>query len=223
MSRFYAVLTGDLVRSSALAQAELNAARRCLSQAAKTLDQAAWSGGDLVRSELEFFRGDAWQILLAEPSWALRAAVYLRAMLLAQGTADTRIAIGIGSVDSISRARVSLSRGQAFTLSGRALDDMGVRFRMAVAAPDEPGPLPRWLPVVVGLCDCLIGQWQRRQAQVAGLMTLRKSASHADIGRLIKPRRISQQAVSKSLNGAGWYGLEQALEQFEAIPWKQPF
>lgn len=219
MNRLYAVLTGDLVRSSALDKAQLDAVRRVLFASAGALNQADWAGGRLLRGDPEFFRGDAWQLLLIDPRWALRAAIYLRAVLLAQGSVDTRVAIGIGQVDSISRARVSLSRGQAFTLSGHALDQMSPRFRMAAALPAEFQPSAQWLPVVMALCDCLIGRWQRRQAQIASLIALYRSASHAEVGRLIKPRSISQQAVSKSLTAAGWFGIEHALGQFERTPW----
>lgn len=223
MTRLYAVLTGDLVRSSALDKKQLYAVRQELLTAAGTLNAAEWADGKLLRGEPEFFRGDAWQMLLSEPRWALRAAIYLRGVFLAQGLVDTRVAVGIGQVDSISRTRVSLSRGQAFTLSGRALDQMSPRYRMAVVLPDGSELLAQWLPVVVGLCDGLISRWQLRQARIVSLMALHKSGSRADIGRMIKPRSISQQAVSKSLAGAGWSGLEQALEQFEAISWSQPF
>lgn len=223
MTRLYAVLTGDLVRSSALDRKQLDAVRQNLFTAAGAINQADWAGGKLLRGEPEFFRGDAWQMLLSDPRWALRAAIYLRAVLRAQDLADTRIAIGIGSVDSVSRTRVSLSRGQAFTLSGHALDEMSFRFRMSINVPEELKPAGGWLSAVLALCDCLIGRWQTRQAQVAGLMSLHKSASHADIGRMIKPRSISQQAVSKALGAAGWPGLEQAMDQFEAISWQQPF
>jgi hypothetical protein len=223
MSSLYAVLTGDLVRSSALDKKQLDAARRVLFAAAEALNSADWTSGKLLRGEPEFFRGDAWQLLLSEPRWALRTAIYLRAVFLAQGRVDTRVAIGIGPVDSISRTRVSLSRGRAFTLSGHALDHMSPRFRMAVSVSESLEPLISWLPVMVGLCDSLIGRWQMRQARIASLMLLHKAASRADVARMIKPRRISQQAVSKSLTGAGWYGLEQALDHYEALAWPQPF
>lgn len=223
MTRLYAVLTGDLVRSSALDKKELDAVRRDLFTAAGAINQAGWAGGKLLRGEPEFFRGDAWQLLLTDPRWALRAAIYVRAALRAQGLADTRIAIGIGAVDSVSRTRVSLSRGEAFSLSGHVLDNMSPRFRMAIAVPEGSRATGGWLSAVVALCDCIISRWQVRQAQVTSLICLHKSASHADIARLIKPRRISQQAVSKALGTAGWSGLEQAMDRFEAVSWQQPF
>lgn len=219
----YAVLTGDLVRSSALDKEDMEKVRKRMDAATEALNQAPWAGRKLVRGRAEFFRGDAWQTLLTEPRWAFRSAIYLRAVLLAQGLVDTRVAVGIGAVDSLSRTRVSLSRGQAFTLSGRGLDQMSARFRMALTVPEEFKTFAGWLSVIFGLCDCLIGRWHTGQAEIAGLMALYKSASHAEIGRLIEPSPISQQAVSKSLNAAGWPGLEQALDHFEVINWQQPF
>lgn len=114
--RYFGVLTGDIIGSSHLRSTQLSSVRASLITTANTVRD--WKRG-LVKGELEFFRGDGWQLLLTDPSMALRVAIILRASLLAQGLSDTRVAVGLGSIDeTTSEGKVSLSMGQAFALSG---------------------------------------------------------------------------------------------------------
>ena len=218
----WAVLTGDLVRSSALSSDELDAAREALRTAAGELERAPWAPSPLMAGEVAFFRGDSWQLALPQPRWALRCALYLRASVLVDGRADSRIAIGLGSVKEVAEERVSLSTGEAFERSGRGLDEMGPRFRMTLSAPEGTGPGAPWLRLVVHLCDSVVAQWQGRQIEAARLMTLHPEASLREIGEWLEPR-ITQQAVSKSLLSAGWHGVAEALETFESALNEQPY
>ena len=96
----YAVLTGDIVKSSKLTAAQLESVRECVLAA---VDQArGWRRG-IVKGKAEFYRGDAWQVLLADISHALRVALLIRASVIAQGIADTRVSIGLGTVENLSR------------------------------------------------------------------------------------------------------------------------
>lgn len=88
-SSLFAVLTGDIIRSQALSGRELESVRRTLLDAVD--DVRKWRSG-VVKGKAEFFRGDAWQVLLSDPQLALRVALFLRATLLGTGIADTRVA-----------------------------------------------------------------------------------------------------------------------------------
>jgi hypothetical protein len=175
-----------------------------------------WGTG-LVPAEVEFFRSDSWQVVVAEPGVALRAAMFIRASLLAEGGSDTRIAIGIGEVRRVVRGKVSLSSGDALTLSGHALDSMSPAFRMTIAASDAVGPLAPWLPVVACLCDSLIRLWTKRQAGIVRELLLAfPSRTHAEVADRLG---VTRQNVSKSLAGAGWQSLQEALRVFEETDW----
>ena len=217
MARLYAVLAGDLVRSSRLSMKQSDGARLCLRRAVAELGK--WKR-HLVRGEPEFFRGDAWQILLSAPRWSLRAAVFLRATLLSQGYVDTRVAIGLGTVASVPRRRISLARGQAFTLSGHALDKMERYLKMVIALPPEAGVLADWLPLVGQLCDALIGHWTRRQAEIVRVALSVDNPMHAEIAERLHPP-VTKQTVTKALAGADWRSLRSAIRQFEETKWSQ--
>lgn len=226
MGKIYAVLTGDIVKSTSRTSAEMRRVRSSLERAAKAIESAGWPGrrsGRLVRGEPDFFRGDSWQLLLADPRWALRSAVLIRADLQSRLGVDSRISIGLGPVSNVSTKRTSLSRGEAFSLSGQGLDEeMGARYRLAIVVPPAwRHPCADWLRVAARLCDSVIVQWQGRQVEVARLACLHPGASQAEIGELLDPP-VSQQSVAKTMRSAGWPGVEDAMERFETIEELQP-
>ena len=212
----YAVLTGDIIKSTALSTVELDAVRSRLLDSVREVKE--WKPG-LVKSKAEFFRGDSWQILLSDPSMALRVAVFLRASMISQGKADTRISIGIGKTESISPNRVSLSTGEAFLLSGIGLDKMISVTSMMISISPSVGHLFEWLPVVANLCDALIRNWTERQAEIVKLAAHPKDLIHEKIADELCPP-VSKQAVTKALNGANWNPLREAIQTFERTDWE---
>ena len=215
--RYFAVLTGDIIGSSHLRSTQLSSVRALLITTANTVRD--WKRG-LVKGELEFFRGDGWQLLLTDPSMALRVAIILRASLLAQGLSDTRVAVGLGSIDeTTSEGKVSLSMGQAFALSGQSLDKMTQYFRMTIEIPKSVGVLCDWLPIVGHLCDSLIRQWTERQAEIVRIAINPSEPDYEKIGRTLKPS-ISKQAVAKALAGANWHAIREAIHTYEGTPWE---
>jgi len=130
---------------------------------------------------------------------------------------DTRLAIGLGTVEQISRKRVSLSSGEAFVVSGRALDSLKST-RLTIQVADSRDPFAAWLPSIGGLCDALIRPWSRRQAQIVACAILPENLTHEEIARKLDPP-VSKQTVSKVLRSARWNALERAVIQFEETVW----
>ena len=210
-----AVLTGDLVGSSRLSPASLEGARGAFATAATEIE--TWRT-KLVGAPADFFRGDSWQMLLTQPGFALRAALYIRASLKAGAPEwDTRIAIGYGEVDRIDKQRTSLSSGEAFLLSGRALDDLGDTVDITVRGPrdglkwDALGPLAH-------LCSVLMDDWSQKQAQAARLALAPDAPTQARMAELLG---VSQQAVSKALSAAKITALLRAIDHSEALTWNR--
>lgn len=211
----YAVLTGDIVKSTSLQQQDFEFVRSCLLDA---VGQARnWKRG-LVKGKAEFFRGDAWQLLLAHPATVLRVSVFLRASLLADGKADTRISIGLGEVEAMSASRISLSTGQAFVESGRGLDRMTQYSKMTIEVPKSTGVFSDWLPVVGALCDSLVSQWTQRQAEIICLAICPDEPTQEEIAERLSPP-VSRQAVTKALDIANWHSVRSLIRLFEATDW----
>lgn len=208
-----AVVTGDLIGSSRMKPKQMNDAREALQQASVDMDSAF----DLLHGELAVFRGDGWQIVVRKPALALRAAVMMRAGLLATGIGDTRTSVGIGRYDQIVDGDVGVSTGEAFTLSGRGLDEITRRMaKMQLSLPDRAGRLADWGAAAMTVCSVLMDGWTRRQAEIA---FARLERADITLSVLAKGLSITQQSVSESLEGAGFSALEAVLSAFETEDW----
>jgi len=215
VEKIYAVLTGDLVKSSLLTSVKSKGAMERLKKiAADFADQHPNS----VVGRMDTFRHDSWQLLLEQPALAFRTAVFLRSALKLQSDAstkyDTRISIGIGKVELISKRRISDSRGPAFTFSGKGLDAMDGRCLVFVAGDDTPA---LWLGLqraVVPLIDCVVGDWTPTESRaVYGALkgwTQEKTAKNWPPHEKTA-KRPTRQAVGDSLVRAHWSTVDAVL------------
>lgn len=212
----YAVLTGDIVKSSKMTADDLAAVRDLVTQSVS--EAGRWKRG-FVRGKADFFRGDSWQAVVAKPAMALRIAIYVRARLISFDKTDSRIAIGLGGADKLSTTRASLSSGTAFEISGRALDGMK-RARLAITAESNSyarlGALETWLPAAAGLLDAIISDWTARQAEIITEMLWPLDRTQALVATDLD---ITQQTVAAALDGAHWSAVSDALDAFEATEW----
>ncbi len=204
-----AILTGDLIGSTRAAPRDVERAIETLAGAARVMSgwmpQAAGAGTRFTR-----YRGDGWQMYLAAPELALRATLCLGAELRAMEIGlDTRVAIGVGRVESLGTASLADARGAAFEFSGHALDNMSRGRRLEIDGAGVTG-LHR---AVVDLLDERSARWTRQQAEAMRLALDPGSPTGAEIaGRF----RITAQAVNYRLTGAGAPAIRRALEAWEA-------
>jgi hypothetical protein len=220
IEKTYAVLTGDLVKSSRLTSVN---SRGAMEHLKKTAEEFSQQHAKSVVGRMDTFRHDSWQLLIEKPALALRAAVFLRAALKLESDAhikyDTRISIGIGRVEMISKRRISDSRGSAFTYSGKGLDSMDGQ-RLALVTGDGANALWNGFKRgIIPLLDCVTGDWTPTESQaVYGAL---KGWTQEDIAQnwppeKIKGRRITRQAVGDSLMRAHWGIVDSVLLWFEA-------
>ena len=170
------------------------------------------------------FRGDSIQCRATSVALSLRAALIVRCSdmayipakinLPAKGYSNTqfdiRLAIGIGAADFINRKQISRSDGEAFVLSGTALDNLKTaNERMTVktgnAAQDEE------LEPIILLADALIQKWTQNQAA----FVLHKLQGKKD-DEIAQEFGITISAITQRKKNAQWYALEKAIEYFEA-------
>lgn len=208
--KLYAVITGDIVNFSKLSAEERERLQLTLKKGATAL-RRAFKGN--VPLDVDVFRGDSWQLLVADPAKSLRIGLFYRAFLRAATATskwDTRMAIAIGTVDFVPDNRVSKGDGQAYWYSGKALEEMTRASNMCFKFPEQE--IEESLDVLVHLLDVLAMNWTHKQALAitGALQRLRQE----EIGNLWKPP-ISQQAINRHLQRAGWFGIEKAVGLFE--------
>jgi len=222
----YAVITGDIVGSTKLSPGEMADVRGTISH---TVREFAKRNSETVSKGVEFFQGDSWQLLLKDPCVALRLTLLIQAKLLAEYGVETRAAIGIGTVDGMEKTAAT-STGEAFTLSGRALQKITGYFRLTGALPDRAGELARWFPAILHVCSGLTNSWTNRQAEVVGLwLSLVHPTddainahlpTHQEIAdKLDKP--VKKQSVTDTLASARWRNMIEVLEMFQTTPWQE--
>lgn len=224
----YAVLTGDIIGSTKLGPERLEDAISLLRRLAKEFEH---THPESVVGQPDVFRGDSWQLCLKRPSLAVTAAVFIRAGFKADDL-DTRIGIGLGTVDRLHSERISESSGPAFAHSGRTLDKLGKHRALALdgagyldvggyaRSPVDP------LIAGVGLLDAHIARWTQREA-VAVYGALRKLSQDkiAALPQALtqKGTAPSQQTIQKALSRIYWSThlvpfLDQAVELLDLPP-----
>jgi len=211
--KLYAVLTGDIVKSSKLSADGLQAVKHSLREAVRDLNLLPEDKQPIVEGTIDFYRGDGWQLLLTCPEYALRAALFLRArLMMTHPKTDTRISVGIGPVAHVSSDNVSQSIGKAFELSGNAMDTLKARTRMTIAFPYYMEDKYVHLVSVFELSDAIVQKWTHKQAEAASWAL--RGLSQAEIAAKFNPP-ITSQAVGKFLRTACWHALEAVLERIE--------
>lgn len=210
----YAILTGDIVKSSALKSEDREKLSKTLLRATKYLrDIFAHS----IPSNIDIFRGDSWQLLVTKPEMSLKIAVMLRAFLkkdMNNPKIDTRIAIGIGTIDFVQNNKISYGDGEAFRISGMSLEDMPKEYNIAIAfAEFFKNDLTRSLDVISKLIDYQIKNWTIQQTRA--IFGALKNLTQKQIASEIFKSSITQQAVADHLNKAGWMYIKLALEFYE--------
>lgn len=201
-----AVLTGDLIGSSAAGPKATGAAMDHLAAVAEEI--ALWPGGTPTR--FTRYRGDGWQMLVAPPGRGLRAALILAASLRATAHLPlTRIALGFGQIGSGGGSDLSDAHGAAFTAAGAALDAIGRHDRLAAAGA---GMSPLHL-AMLALMDDRCQRWSPEQAEAMVLALFPAPPTQAAMAKALG---ISTSAVNYRLIGAGIRPVRRALEAWEA-------
>lgn len=203
-----AVLTGDLIGSTKVEPAALERAIDLLAETARELTGWAPPSPD---PRFTRYRGDGWQMVVAEPGLALRAVLMLSASLRAADLGlATRAAIGIGAVESLGTASLADARGVAFEASGRGLDHMARTRRLAI----EGEGVTALHRIVVDLLDERTERWTRQQAEAMHLaLPLRQD--EPTLAEIAAQLGISAQAVNYRLSGAGAPAIRRSLRAWE--------
>ncbi len=206
-----AVLTGDLVRSQKARPTQVEDAMQRLSKTARDLTDIADADTRFTR-----FRGDGWQIVIANAGLVLRACLILLADLRASGIGiETRISAGLGPVERLGTANLSDATGRAFFVSGSHLDVMPKHRRLFIAGGRTPDQT--WQTAIFDLVEWQSRSWTQAQAQAVAMALKSDWQTHQDLADRLK---ITRQAMQSRLAGAGFQALHNALAAFEGALWE---
>lgn len=209
----HAVLTGDLVNSSALTSNQSQQAMELLRTSATTFEKH-FPG--TINGLMDTYRHDSWQLLLKKPEQAFRVALFLRSALKMESDArtkyDTRISIGIDTVEYIAEERISDSRGSAFTLSGKGVDTMkksALALSIAIASDETWNEM---IHAVIPLLDCIVTDWTPTESRAVNAALMDRTQEEIALQWISKKNSSpSRQAIGDSLIRAHWKKVHSVL------------
>ena len=225
-NKTYAVLTGDIIKSSKLSVKEhrnvLDTLERIVQQLPKihlflAKEKIKWIGPVI-------FQGDTWQVLTNLPQYGLLTAFYIKACLMYERSASTRISIGIGTVENLPEDNLSQARGDAFTYSGHGLsllkgsEPMSCWFVEPIKQPirkkiGDEDYQNLFLNASLLFAGRTAGEWSELEAFVVSCtiqgMKQDEIASHWPEGA------TTQQNVGKTLRRAKWIETEKVLNLYQ--------
>jgi len=215
-----AVLTGDVVASQ---QRDAGDRSQLAARMRVAYERVQQRFDHALPHPIAVFRGDSWQLYVADAALALHVGLSLRAVLRAAASVDTRIGLALDAVDTVDETNVSASMGPAFQRSGQALDGLQDGWRMRCLLPEAIDDIAQLgADALCDLADYIAIHWTEAQAQAVASRLLLVSSdggapSQAHIAQHWHPEPISQQAVSRHLQQAAWTRIETALGRFEHL------
>lgn len=217
MTLLYAVLTGDLIGATKASPTKVEATMANITATARFLTE--FTGED---TRFTRYRGDGWQMVLS-PSHTLRALALILAGLRAdRQTLSTRIAVGIGTIDSLGTTDLRDAGGSAFEYSGQALDSLTRDQALTLASEvidGEPTRATRlrgaieWSEAaLLPLFEFIADRWSPPQAEAMVIALRHDAEKQADMARKLG---ISRQALNLRLTGAGYRPILSSIKLAE--------
>lgn len=206
-----AVITADIVGSGKISLKERTKLLDSLHEGIQILQSRH-------RCEYVIMRGDGLQGILDEPKAALRHAIFLKSLVKSFNSNsgsrtpayDIRISVGVGSV-SFRQANLLESDGEAFQLSGRALDTMKDRQKTFKISFSKNKQAESW-NVISLLADALMSNWSIASSEA--IFQLVQGKNEQEAADILK---ISQPAVNSRKKKSYWSEIESMIVYFESL------
>lgn len=206
MTQTVAILTGDLIGSTAAPPAAVEASMAIIRGCAAQIGP---------RTDFTRYRGDGWQIRLLQPADFLWASLLILSRLrAADSTLGSRIAIGIGEEYPTEARDLSTAMGPAFTASGHALDAMPQGRLLAMAGDG----VDRFRQLALTVASELVARWSRGQAEAIALKLDPATPADERLSNEAIARQlgITRQAVDARLKAADYPLLDETMAAFFA-------
>jgi hypothetical protein len=210
----FSVISGDVVKSSAIPVQELSKLRsvtfQISSEIADIFDRPYTLGFSL-------YKGDSFQALIDRPEISPSIALVFRTLLrnaFLPFKLDARIAIGIGQVESIPQNADQLGYGPAYTRAGRLLENQKSKTDLLISS-DNP-KLDERINGYLVLVNERVKHWTPGQ-----IKTISTAFHHLNTDKLIrriaKERKVAESTISIHLKKASYLPILNAMEIISKI------
>ena len=229
-----AVISGDIVSSTALDELELELLRKNVIRLIDTLE----GNQPKIDGEISFYghliKGDYLECYIKEPKDSLRVTLLIKTlvkMMVIEKSSNkelekkrllfkkyaVRLVIGIGSMRTVNTQQGILD-GEAIYLSGRKIDDQRSRNKEKVVIKNTmffettDTKLKEQGSVLVDLLDVILNNATARQCQVLQYKLL--GFSELEIAKQLG---VNQAAINQHSTAAGWNAIEHTLKYYEQL------
>lgn len=191
-----AIITGDIINSRDLTSQDIWL---------KPLKQLLNKWGQTPK-QWEIFRGDSFQLEIADPAESLLAALQIKALIKSlpypdeskrSSPVDVRMAIGIGT-KTHDAERISESNGEAFVRSGEKFEQL--KSEMVTLAIKSPWA--EWnveMNLYLKLAGIQMDSWSISSGELMSEMLSNPDRTQTQIGEIL---HINQNSVSKRYKAA---------------------
>lgn len=164
----------------------------------------------------EFYRGDSFQVYMKEPDKALETALKCRTMAISltkeesQVVSDVRTSIGLGTVEHPVHS-LATARGDAFLLSGRALDEMGkTEGRLVITTKDNKMNIA--LSVLADYINSIYRQMTAKQAEV--IFELLNGETQQQVADKLNR---SKSTINQHVTAGRWEEIENIIKKYKQL------
>lgn len=196
-----AVITGDIVGSTALPKTDLRKLMRDFD-------------GLLSVHQYEFLRGGSFQVYLKSPAEALSLVLKLRTAAArvnaVNAACDVKTAVGIGEGKTVKVLHTATD--EAFALSGRAFDKLKAPQRLVFACAAENGLLSTALQITADYVDYIFRRLTAKQAAV--LFELLHDRTQVEAAKRLKKK---QSTINQHAQAAGWPELTKLITDYQQL------
>ncbi|MBL7697906.1 MAG: hypothetical protein JNK79_07095 [Chitinophagaceae bacterium] len=199
----HSVITGDIVNSTQLEPAQEKKLLKLIQQI-------------LADHKHEFFRGDSFQAYIKDATQALRIALLCRTAAIglmpeqSPAISDVRVSIGVGTVEAPVRT-LATAKGDAFLLSGRALDSMEkAHGRLIIVTNDKM--TNHAFGIMSDYINSIYGQMTPKQAEV--IVELLRGYSQQHVADKLNR---SKSTISQHVTAGRWDEIENILNKYQSI------
>lgn len=175
-----AIITGDIINSRGMSPKYwLSALKKTLSREGKI--HAMW----------EIYRGDSFQLEVADPSDAFLTAIRIKATIKTIKNLDVRMAIGIGEKE-YAASRITESNGEVFVYSGEKLEGMK-KEKQNLAIKTRWSDFDREMNLCIRLALIAMDNWTTGAANLIRILSDNPDITQT---KLAQKLNITQSAVS---------------------------
>ena len=204
------VITGDVSNSQSYSDAEFREIIATLRE--RLTYYAEYYGGDF-----DIYRGDAFQLVVAQPQHSIAAAIGLRLALKAHASGvDVRMSVAVGEAQ-FRPSEVKTGTGDAFVLSGRGLDNIKPHYLTFCSGEQT---LDDKTQLLTRFADAHINGLTQTQSQTLLAYLEATDKSHESVAAILDKNRSN---VSRILNASNYKLIAEYLDYMERalILWVQ--